>query len=159
MSWKASAAKSALYAIAGLAAVSLGGCGGFDGVQLNGKIFDAVGLSGGGPATGEPKLAQRSIVVPPSTASLPAPGLQPDGAAADVAALQDPDKVASVSQADQQRAQEAYCNKNYVEAKQRGDDNADLATGPLGPCRGSVLTGLQSWQKGDAADDDDQTQQ
>lgn len=152
---KACAARSALHVLAGIAAVSLAGCGGFDGVQLNGKIFDAMGVSGEGTKSGEPKMAQRTgLVVPPSTEALPVPGSRPDADAADVASLQDPDKLAVVSEAEKQRQQAEYCKKNYEEAMQRGDGNADLATGPLGPCRGSVLTAVQKWNKGDAADDD-----
>lgn len=156
MSRKIRAARSALCGLAGLAAVSLGGCGGFDGVDLNGKVFDAVGIGTGSASTErEPKMAQRSgLVVPPSTAALPAPGSQPAYESADVAAINDPDRVAQVSQAEKQRQQDEYCKKNYEEAKQRGDDNADLAQGPLGPCKGSVLTALKQWQSGGAEADE-----
>lgn len=154
---KISAARSAFYALAGALALGLAGCDG--GVELNGKIFDAMGVSGNGPKTGEPKMAQRSgIVVPPNTGALPVPGSQPDTTAADVAALQDPDRLAVVSQAEKQRQQDEYCKVNYEQAKARGDDNADLAEGPLGPCKGSVLTALKKWQNGgeDASDDEQQ---
>lgn len=153
------AARSALYALAGCAALALGGCGGFDGVQLNGKIFDAMGVSGDSAKSGEPKLAQRSgLVVPPSTEALPVPGSRPDADSADVASLHDPDKLAVVSEAEKQAQQDAYCKKNYEEAMQRGDGNADLATGPLGPCRGSVLGALKQWQGGGASKNPDDTQ-
>jgi hypothetical protein len=151
-----SAARSALYAFAATLAVSLGGCGGFDGVQLNGKIFDAMGMSGDSAAK-EPKMAQRTgLVVPPSTTgALPVPGSGQDPQAADVAALQDPDKLAHISQEEKQRQQDAYCKVNYEQAKARGDDNADLAEGPLGPCKGSVITALKKWQGG-GGDDEEQ---
>lgn len=150
--------RSTLHIVAGLTALALGGCGGFDGVQLNGKVFDAMGLNSGG-SSGDPKMAQRSgIVVPPSTGALPVPGSRPEGEAPDVAALQDPDKVAKTSKAELQKQQDEYCSKNYEMAKARGDDNADLATGPLGPCRASALTALQNWQKGDKEDDSDEQQ-
>jgi hypothetical protein len=142
--------------LAGLLAVSLGGCGGFDGVQLNGKIFDAMGVNNESGAK-EPKLAQRSgLVVPPSTEALPPPGSAQQATSADVAALQDPDKLAQVSQAEKQRQQEEYCKVHYEQAKARNDDNADLAEGPLGPCKGSVLTLLKKWQSGDDADEEQQ---
>lgn len=142
--------------LAGLLAISLGGCGGFDGVDLNGKVFDAMGINGNS-APREPKMAQRSgLVVPPNTEALPAPGSGQTTAAADVAALQDPDKVATVSQAEKERQQAEYCKVNYEMAKARGDQNADQATGPLGPCRGSVLTALQKWQSGGNDDDEEQ---
>lgn len=154
-----SASKTVMFAVAGLIAVSLGGCGGFDGVQLNGKIFDAMGVSGEGGKSGEPKLAQRSgLVVPPSTEALPVPGSRPEAEASDVAALQDPDKIAKVSEAEKQRQQDEYCKVHYEQAKQRNDDNADLAEGPLGPCKGSVISALKKWQGGDASDNPDDTQ-
>ncbi len=155
----ASATRSAFYALAGATLLALGGCGGFDGVQLNGKVFDAMGIGGEGTKSGEPKMAQRTgLVVPPNTEALPVPGSQQDVVAPDVAALQDPDKVAAVSQAEKQRQQDEYCKVHYEQAKQRGDDNADLAEGPLGPCKGSVVSALKKWQSGgdDSADDDQQ---
>lgn len=150
-----SAARVARYAIFALfisGAVVSAGCDG--GVELNGKIFDAMGVSGNGSNSAEPKMAQRTgLVVPPSTGSLPVPGSQQQAEAPEVAAINDPDKLAQVSQAEKQRQQDEYCKVHYEQAKQRGDDNADLAEGPLGPCKGSVLTGLAKWQKGDAEDD------
>lgn len=144
------------FALVGMFALSLGGCGGFDGVQLNGKIFDAMGINNES-APREPKMAQRTgLVVPPSTGSLPEPGSGQSTAAADVAALQDPDKVAQVSEAEKQRQQDEYCKVHYEQAKQRGDDNADLAEGPLGPCKGSVMSALKQWQSGGNDKDEEQ---
>lgn len=151
---KFSATRSMIYALAGASTLALGGCGGFDGVALNGKVFDAMGLNSTS-SSGDPKMAQRTgLVVPPNTGALPEPGSRPDVEAADVAALQDPDKKASTSKAELQRQQAEYCKVNYEMAKARGDDNADLATGPLGPCRASALTALQEWQKGGKEDED-----
>src|SRR5207244_1272877 len=74
-----------------------GGIGGFDGVALNGKIFDAVGLNSSAGPKGEPKMAARQpLVVPPGLDSLPPPGSakaeQPT-----LAEIQDPDRKAQVS--------------------------------------------------------------
>ena len=140
-----------------VAVLALGGCGGVDDVQLNGKIFDAVGLSGNAAKSAEPKVAQRApLVIPPSLDRIPEPGKQPDAEAAQttIAAIKDPDKVARASQAELEKQQAAYCKVNYEEARQRGDDNADLAEGPLGPCRGSALTAIQKWNNSDEAGDD-----
>lgn len=155
MSRNIRAARSALYGIAGLLALSVGGCGGFDGVDLNGKVFDAVGIgTGSKTSSGEPKMAQRSgLVVPPSTESLPAPG-SGGQAAPEIAGINDPDKLAVVSQAEKQRQQDEYCKVHYEMAKAHGDDNADLAAGPLGPCKGSVLTALKNWQNGGKDEDE-----
>ena len=122
-----------------LAAVSLGGCG-MDDIALNGKLFDAVGLNTGSVKAKEPTLAERApLVVPPTLDKLPEPGSSAAPADA-LAEVQDHDAKRQVGQAELQKQQADYCKVNYEQAKQRGDNNADLATGPLGPCRGSVLS-------------------
>ena len=55
---------------------------------------------------------------------------------------------------DLQRQQEEYCKVNYEQAKARGDDNADLAKGPAGPCKGSIFSAIKQWNS--APDDDSQ---
>ncbi len=63
---------------AGLLAATVGltACSGGDGVELNGKIFDAIGLSGDPFAKKvEPKTQARApLVLPPSAEKLPEPG-------------------------------------------------------------------------------------
>ncbi len=129
-------------------AASVSGCGA-DEVELNGKIFDAMGVS---PSTQtkskEPKMVARApLVVPPGLERLPEPGKQAaaQAAADEVAALADPDKVAATNQAELERQQAEYCKKNYEYAKMHGDSQADQAAGPLGPCRGSALTAIKKY--------------
>lgn len=136
--------------IAALASVPLiaplAGCGADD-VELNGKIFDAVGVS---PSTKtsarEPKMVARApLVIPPGLEKLPAPGAQPGAESAEVAALADPDRVAATNQAELERQQAEYCKKHYEFAKAHGDAEADSAAGPLGPCRGSFLSSVKKF--------------
>ncbi|HET6390526.1 hypothetical protein [Hyphomicrobium sp.] len=135
----------------------LAGCGGFDGVQLNGKVFDVMGLNGGAPQ-GDPKLAARQpLVVPPGLESLPPPG-SGKAEAPTLAEIQDPDKKLKVSQADLERQQAEYCKKNYEEPKMRGDATADSASGPLGSCHGSILTAVKKWTTGSTNSDEDSDQ-
>ena len=57
----------------------LGGCGMVDGVELQGGVFDALGVSSSsqGPRT-EPKVAARpGLVLPPNEQALPQPGSAP----------------------------------------------------------------------------------
>lgn len=136
------------------------GCGGIDGVQLNGKVFDAMGLNGDGAPKGDPKMAVRQpLVVPPGLEALPPPGsgkvAQPS-----LAEIQDPDKKLKVSQSDLEKKQAEYCKKNYEDPKSRGDDSADSAAGPLGPCKPSILNAVKNWTTGstDAGDGDDDSQ-
>lgn len=126
-------------------AVSLAGCSGDD-VELNGKIFDAVGLNSGSAKSAEPKLAARApLVMPPNPDRVPEPGVPPEVAASEVATLKDPDKVAKTSRVELERQQAEYCKVHYEQAKARGDNDADQASGPLGPCRGSVLSAIKTW--------------
>ncbi len=142
--------KMAMVAVAAGAVLALAGCG-FDDVQLNGKIFDAVGLNTGSVKK-ETKLAARApLVVPPSAEALPAPGTGGKAEQSEIAGIQDPDRQNQVSQAELQRQQAEYCKVHYEQAKQRGDDNADLAEGPLGSCRGSVLTAIKNIGNSDDA--------
>lgn len=126
-------------------AIGLSGCGADD-VELNGKIFDAMGVSAKSSTKGkEPKMVARApLVVPPGLDRLPEPGSQGGVQSSDVASLNDPDKVAEVNQAELERQQAEYCKKHYTFAKMHGDNEADSATGPLGPCRGSILSGAKA---------------
>lgn len=147
----------ALAAI-GACALALAGCSADD-VEFNGKIFDAVGLNQK-TKSAEPKMVARApLVMPPNPERVPEPGLPPEGQSADVAALADPDKVAKTNKAELERQQAEYCKQNYELAKAHGDNNADLATGPLGPCRGSVIGAIEKWNNGDADDGEGQVQQ
>jgi len=128
----------------------LGGCSADD-VQLNGKLFDAVGIGANQPKDAEPRIAARApIVMPPNVNRLPEPGQQPEAASPEVAAMNAPDKKAEISQAELARQQQAYCQVHYEDAKARGDETtASLAVGPLGPCKTSIFTALKNWTKGE----------
>ena len=119
---------------------ALSGCGAGD-VQLNGKVFDALGsLVGSGGANEEAKIAPRAgLVVPPGLENLPKPGSSasvPDG---DLAQIQDFDRKKVVDNSALEAKQREYCKVHYEQAKARGDSTADLATGPMGSCRPSAM--------------------
>lgn len=134
-------------------ALSVGGCS-MDDVEFNGGIFNAVGLNNKGP-TSDPKLpARQALVLPPTTDRIPPPGAPPEASDAQVAALADPEVSGKKSKEQLKAEQAAYCKVNYEDALTRGDETtANLAVGPLGQCRGSVLN-LVSGSK----DDDDEAQ-
>jgi hypothetical protein len=145
LNFNANLAKAAVLA---LAFAGLGGCSADD-VQLNGKIFDAVGMNTGSAPRKTPKLAERApLVVPPSLDKLPEPGTG-DGAQGAIADVKDHDEKFKVSRADREREQQEYCKVHYTDAKIRGDQDWETAAGPLGPCRGSILNAVSNWNKSD----------
>jgi len=117
-----------------------------DDVQLNGGIFDAVGLNDA-KKTADPKLAERApLVVPPSLDRLPAPGEAPPPS--QIAGINDPDAAKQKSRAELEKQQAEYCEKNYEDRMRRGEE-VSMVEGPLGPCRKSVLTAIKKWNEGD----------
>ena len=118
------------------AAALLGGCA--DGVEINSRLLDSVGLSTAAlSARPEPRLAPRApLVIPPSTQKLPEPGTAPPPSP-DVAANgawpkdKDLERAASAREKEVQQAQ--YCRDGNW--KERALDN-DLGgtQGPQGTC-------------------------
>jgi len=125
-----------------VALLALPGCGGVDGVELNGKVFEAVGLTGAlGGKKEEPKTEVRSpLVLPPSSERLPEPG--ENSAPAPVQTAQawpnDPDKQRAANAAAKKQAQADYCKDGNWKEKALADDLA-LAKGPNGSC-GSIFS-------------------
>lgn len=144
-------AKATFTVALAVMAGTLGGCG-MDDIAFEGGIFDAVGLNNTATKKAEPKLADRGpLVVPPTLERLPQPGEQLEAQAADVTPLlDDPDRKIVVSEAELQKKQEEYCRKHYDLAKALGDNNADLAKGPLGDCRPSVLNVMKQMNGGES---------
>ncbi|MBA2126842.1 hypothetical protein DLM45_11520 [Hyphomicrobium methylovorum] len=154
-----SVGKAVVFAALGALSAGLGACG-MDDIQLNGKVFDAVGLNSTGSTNKEPKLAARQpLVMPPGMESeaLPAPGSGPTGQSS-LAEIQDPDRKKHVSQSDLQKKQDAYCKVHYEDAKARGDETAVTASGPLGSCAPSIFNAVKKWNQGDAPEEDTETQ-
>ncbi len=119
----------------------MAGCG-TDDIQLNGGIFDAVGLNDA-KKSGDPKLAERApLVVPPSLDRLPAPGEAPPPT--QIAGINDPDAAKQKSREELEKQQAEYCEKNYDDPMRRGEE-VSMVEGPLGPCRKSVLTAIKKW--------------
>lgn len=135
-----------------LALPLLGGCAAGD-VQLNGKIFDALGVNST-TANKDVRMAERApLVVPPGLERLPAPGSGTATETGALAEIKDPDAAKSANRGDLERQQATYCQKHYEEPKARGDDTVDGVKGPLGPCRASVLTALPKLFKDDAPEE------
>ncbi|MGE0701823.1 MAG: hypothetical protein AB7O57_22180 [Hyphomicrobiaceae bacterium] len=112
--------------------LGLGGCGGgVDGVEFNGKIFDAVGMTGALGKKAEPKTEPRApLVLPPSTERLPQPGefAAAEPAPTDPAWPNDREKARGDSEAKKKQAQEAYCRDGNWKDKAMRED-AKVAAG------------------------------
>lgn len=131
-------AKSVLTTLVVGATLSLAGCGGVDGVGLNGAMFDWMGISESAMSkkAADPKVAERApLVLPPSTAALPEPG---SGRSADVADINFPNDPEQKKAADAKRREQehlAYCRgeKNWQGQVLKPDDPANRKS-PYGPC-------------------------
>lgn len=134
---------SAAAALVGL--LALGGCGGIEGVELNGKVFDWLGISAASQQKAEPKMADRApLVVPPSVTRLPDPG-SGRSSSEDVAALNDPELRKQAAAKERQRLHEAYC-RGEIQWKNKAfkPDDVGANRSPYGTCGilGSVTTNI-----------------
>ena len=131
-----------LLAASALAVAAAGcGIGGIDGVELNGGVFDALGVSSNSQQKRvEPKVAARpGIVLPPVADRLPQPGSEPDVAAQEWP--DDDDGRRKRVEADLDRQHREYCEQAIAKARARGKvAEAEPVEGPKGPCTTSVLS-------------------
>lgn len=126
-------------------ALVLNGCGGVDGVEFNGKIFDWLGVSDAAQQKSEPKMADRApLVVPPNVTRLPDPG---SGRTSDeqVAALNDPELRKQAAAKERQRLHEAYC-RGDIQWKDKAFKPQDVGANrsPYGTCGalGNITTNI-----------------
>lgn len=121
------------------AALALSACGG-EGVQLEGKMFDWMGVSSSAleARKAEPKMADRApLVVPPSVTRLPEPGTQQQSKDTDLAALKDPDIRKKAAATERERLHLAYC-RGEMQWKDKALDAGKMGANrsPYGPCPG-----------------------
>ena len=125
-----------------------GGCGGFDGVELKGKVFDVIGANGSGDNRAPTMERRAGLVTPPSLERLPNPDeKQPSGDEV-LASIADPDRINKEAPEELMRRQKEYCDIHYAPAVARGDDTAASIEGPAGPCRQSVMTAIEKLNAG-----------
>ena len=120
-------------------ALSLSGCA--EGVELNGKIFDAIGISPAAQASAktEPKLADRApLVLPPSSQRLP----DPNNPQVQTSSISDKSWPVSaedrenISAAERLRLHTAYCNgqATWKERALRPERSGAASRSPYGSC-------------------------
>lgn len=98
-------------------AVSLGGCGGGVGLDVDAPILDAVGINLVSKKKDDEDLPERpGLVVPPSTEKLPEPGTH-TASVAQQNWPQDPDQIKKRKEADAIAAEEKYCAEGDWSAK------------------------------------------
>ncbi|MFM9943301.1 MAG: hypothetical protein ACKVP7_27870 [Hyphomicrobiaceae bacterium] len=121
--------------------MALAGCAGGEGVQFEGKIFEAVGLAGDGAGQKvEPKTQPRApLVLPPDAQRLPDPGSVAAPVIADQQWPVDRD-ARRVADADARKAQQKkYCEDgNWKDKAHRKEIEA--AKGPHGSCNGDIFS-------------------
>jgi hypothetical protein len=130
--------KTVAVLLTGATIALLGGCGN-DGIELNGKLFDALGVSDAAQKSSkrEPKMTERTgLVVPPDVNRLPEPGSGGAGAPDVAAQLNDPERIKAANAAERARQHKLYCSGelNWKERVASRDAASAAPTSPYGPC-------------------------
>lgn len=133
-----------------VSALAVSACAG-EGVQLEGKIFDWMGVSASAleGSRSEPKMADRApLVVPPSVNRLPDPGSGQPPAGADIAALKDPDLRKQAAAKERERLHLAYC-RGEIQWKDKAHNPQAMGANrsPYGPCPGLFSGSLDGLTK------------
>ena len=124
----------------------LSGCA--DGIELNGSVFDWMGVS---PAAqqarkSEPRLAERApLVLPPDVSRLPEPGSEAAPAAAQVAWPDDPEQRKIREAKERERLHLAYCRGDAQWKERVLSKEPNAPRSPYGPCPslfGNVTTNI-----------------
>ena len=116
------------------ATLVLGGCS--DGLEVNGKLFDWMGISSSAmeQSKREPQVAARApLVLPPTSNRLPAPGSEQDPT--NLASLNDPELKKAAAAKERERLHLAYC-RGEIQWKDRVHNPNEAAgnRSPYGPC-------------------------
>jgi hypothetical protein len=107
-----------------------------DSLNLEGKLFDWMGISGSAldAKTTDPKMEDRApLVVPPKLTRLPEPG-SGKTADAELAALNDPEQKKITSAKERERLHMAYCRGEIQWKEKALDPNHTGNRSPFGPC-------------------------
>jgi hypothetical protein len=112
--------------------LALGACA--EGVELNGKIFDMMGVSGSSADRADPKMADRApLVLPPNTNRLPEPG-SGKAISDEVAAINDPEQRKAAAAKERERLHLAYCRGDLQWKDKALNPQTSVAKSPYGPC-------------------------
>jgi len=138
--------------------LGLSGCGATDGLELNGKVFDWMGIGANSDKTrSEPQLAQRGPLVPPPTLErLPEPGTTraPPPVLTNANWPGSDEQTRQTAQADEERKKQEYC-ANGGDWKGKAFNSP---TKPLYDCP-NLLTTMTGWFSKPAPPDAQASQQ
>jgi len=149
---RAHAARCAMLAAASLAALLVGGCGIVDGVELQGGVFDALGVSTAEQEKNkrtEPKVAARpGIILPPGENRLPPPGAPPlaeelHATGSGEAWPVEPETNKARAKAELEKKHKEFCETALRNARMTGQAT-NTVQGPMGSCQPSVFSGVSS---------------
>jgi hypothetical protein len=130
----------ALSGLLACLAVGLSGCAAGD-VEMNGALFDYLGMGKAGPAKASQAADRQGLVLPPSLDRLPEPGSGAANAVATQVAMPvNPESKALVNVAEQKKQQTAFCDKAMMNAKLNKEIGP--VQGPFGLCNPSALQAL-----------------
>ncbi len=131
------------------AALAMGGCAGYEGVELQGGVFDALGLSGSGQKRmADTKLEPRpGLVLPPKVDKLPDPvtgsiATAPQGESWPV----DPEDKRAASRAELDKRHAEFCERAIMMARSRGESGVIM--GPKGNCQPGLFGSLTQQVEG-----------
>lgn len=145
------AARCAAIAAVTSTAVLIGGCGLVDGIELQGGMFDALGVSSAAQEKNkktEPKVAARpGIILPPGENRLPPPGSAP--AAEELQATAnggeawpvEPETNKARAKAELEKKHKEFCETALRNARMSGQA-ASTIQGPMGSCQPSLFSGV-----------------
>jgi hypothetical protein len=119
------------------------GCG-IEGVELNGAVFDYLGVSEAAQSKQrEAKVAERpGIVLPPQLDRLPEPAATPAPALGQEAWPDDPEERKVVATAALDRQHEEFCRQALWKARVESGPEPPPVKGPKGLCNPSILKAL-----------------
>ena len=140
-----------LLALTLSSALSLGGCGGIDGVELQGGVFDALGLSAATQKKEkEPRVAARaSLVLPPDASRLPTPDQSNTQAGLGESWPVEAEELKARNVAVLEKQHKDYCEKALLDARMKNESG--VVMGPRGNCRPGLfgsLSGMFEGEKG-----------
>lgn len=126
------------------ASIALGGCGaGVDGVELQGGVFDALGLSGSGQRKlSDVKVDPRpGLVLPPSPDNLPPPETGSVAVAPqDQSWPVDPEDRKAANKAELEKRHRAFCERAIQDQRMRRESG--VVMGPMGNCQPGLFGSL-----------------